>query len=87
MNALAEEMITDGEIESAWGNANFGEYLNANKRELINNTVLKCASGYYTGATAKAIAIQLGLISPTKWMLTKKGKEYLYEAFSSGKSY
>lgn len=84
MKSLADEMITEGEIESAWGSANFGNYLNANKRELINSTLLKCASGYYTGATAKAIVLRLGLVTPTRWMLTKKGKEYLYEAFSNG---
>ncbi len=82
-----KEIITDGQIEHVWGHANFGEYLNVNKRELINNTVLKCASGYYTGATAKHIVTQLGLVMPGKWSLTKLGKEYLYAAFSNGKSY
>lgn len=82
-----EEMITDGEIDHAWGNANFGDFLNQNKRELINNTLLKCASGYSTGATAKAIVRQLKLVKEGNWTLTKKGKEYLYEAFSNGKSY
>lgn len=81
-----EEIITDQEIESAWGDANFGEFLNANKRELINNSVLKCASGYYTGSTAVHIVCGLGLATE-KWELTKKGKYYLYSAFSSGKSY
>jgi len=56
-----EELITDEQIEKAWGNGNFGEYLNNNKRELINNTVLKCASGLRTGATATSICAELGL--------------------------
>ncbi len=79
-------VITDEQIEKAWGNSNFGDFLNQNKRELVNNTILKCASGYYTGHTAKRIVEELGLVT-TKWTLTKKGKEYLYEAYSQGKSY
>lgn len=79
-------VITDEQIEKAWGNSNFGDFLNQNKRELVNNTVLKCASGYYTGHTSKRIVEELGLVTP-KWRLTKKGKEYLYEAYSQGKSY
>lgn len=82
-----EEIITDEEITKAWGNANFDSFLNENKRELINNTVLKCASGYYTGFTARTIITALGLASSDSWTLTAKGKEYLYCAFSQGKSY
>lgn len=82
-----KKIITDEQIEQAWGNSNFGDHLDSNKRELINKTVLKCASGYYTGSTAKHIVIQLGLVTATKWMLTKLGKQYLYAAFSEGKSY
>ena len=81
-----EEIITDEQIENAWGNANFGDFLNANKRELINNTILKCASGYVTGKTAKTIVEELKLVG-VRWSLTKKGKDYLYAAFSQGKSY
>lgn len=82
-----EEIITDEQIENAWGNSNFGEFLNKNKRELVNNTILKCASGYHSGHTAQCIVRELGLVYAGKWGLTKRGREYLYEAFSNGKSY
>lgn len=81
-----KELVTDKQIEDAWGSANFGEFLTNNKRELINNTILKCASGYVTGSTAKRIVQELGLVS-TKWTLTKKGQRYLFAAYSQGKSY
>jgi hypothetical protein len=81
-----EDLITDKKIEIAWGNADFGEYLNANKRELINNTILKCVCGYYTGHTAECIVKELGLVTD-KWELTNKGRAYLFTAFSKGKSY
>lgn len=79
-----EEIITLNQIENAWGNSNFGEYLNFHKRELINNTLLKCASGYHAGYTAQCIVRELELVDPKKWELTSKGKAYLYEAFSQG---
>lgn len=81
-----EEIIPDVLIEQAWGNSNFGEYLNANKRELVNNTVLKCVCGYYTGKTAESIVMELDLVT-SKWELTNRGRAYLYAAFSNGKSY
>jgi hypothetical protein len=81
-----KELITDEQIENVWGNANFGEFLTNNKRELINNTVLKCASGYVTGSTAKRIVQELALVT-TNWRLTALGKRYLFAVFSQGKSY
>ena len=75
-------MVTDKQLDNAWGNANFGE--SVTKRNLVKYTLLKCASGYYTGKTAKSIVEELGLVKEAKWELTKKGKEYLYEAFASG---
>lgn len=83
---MDKEIITDEQIETAWGNANFGDFLNTNKRELVNNTLLKCASGYHTGHTAQCIVRELGLVGK-RWALTKKGQQYLYEAYSQGKSY
>jgi len=74
----AEEIITDQAIEIVWGNANFGD---TPKRDVIGNAVLKCASGYSTGNTAKSIVVELGLVTGD-WKLTKLGKEYLYAAHS-----
>ena len=73
-----EKIISNEELNNSWGNAKFGD---SSKRDVLKNTLLKCASGYYTGHTAKCIAEDLGLVT-TKWTLTKKGKKYLYEAFS-----
>jgi hypothetical protein len=78
-----DELISDEKIESVWGNADFG---NVSKRDVIKGALLKCASGYYTGFTAKLIVIQLGLVYPTKWALTPLGKKYLFAAYSNGVS-
>ncbi len=74
-----QKIISDEELNKVWGNANFG---NCSKRDVLRSTLLKCASGYYTGHTAKCIVEELGLVTK-KWTLTKKGKQYLYESFSS----
>ena len=71
------KLITDAQIDAVWGNANFG---NTPKRDVIKDSILKCAAGYHTGHTAKCIVEELGLVTK-KWSLTKKGKDYLYEAF------
>lgn len=76
-------MITDTEIENAFGNSDFGK---TPKRDVLKHTLLKYASGYSTGHTAKCIAIELELYKEEKG-LTKKGKEYLFAAFSEGYSY
>lgn len=75
-----EEIITDEQIEVAFGYSNFGE---RSKREVVRNSLLKCASGYNTGHTAEVIVKELGLVT-TKWTLTKKGKQYLWAAYSNG---
>lgn len=78
-----EDLVTDKQIDIAWGFANFGEGLT--KREIIANTLLKCASGYQTGHTAKCIVEELGLVTQ-KWTLSQRGKRYLYSAYSGGLS-
>lgn len=77
-----EKILTDEQINNAWGNADFG---NMNKRDVISGALLKCASSYYTGHTAKCIVEELGLVTK-KWTLTKIGKEYLFAHFSDGMS-
>jgi hypothetical protein len=77
-----EEILTDEQINIAWGNANFGSI---SKRNVIAGALLKCASGYYTGNTAKCIVEELGLVTK-KWTLTKLGKRYLFAAFYGGLS-
>jgi hypothetical protein len=77
-----EEIVTDQELDIAWGNADFG---NNDKRHIVKHALLKCASGYYTGRTAKHILSELGLTTET-WEMTPKGRQYLFAAFSGGVS-
>jgi hypothetical protein len=77
------ELISDERLNEVFGSANFGS---TRKREIVRNTLLKCASGYYTSSTAKAIVIELGLVHPVKWELTKAGQKYLFDAYSNGLS-
>ena len=87
------ELLTDDQINAAWGHANFGESSHADsegaiarlamitRRDIVASTLLKYACGYHSGSTARAICVELGLASRTKSngiKLTGKGKEYLY---------
>ena len=74
------EIITDKQIERSWGYASFGA---VSKRDIIKYTLLKFACGYHSGHTAEVIVNELRLLTK-KRKLTKKGCEYLYEAFSDG---
>lgn len=76
-----EEIISDEQIDHAWDNFDFGPAWNNNKRGLINETVLDCASGYSVGSTAKYIVRTLGLVTPAQWRLTRLGRRYLNAAF------
>ncbi len=76
------DILTDTQVKEAWGNADFGI---KKPREVISNTLLKCACGYATGSTARAICEELGLITHD-WELTQRGKAYLFAAYSKGVS-
>jgi len=78
MNEM-QEIINDEEIERVHGNANFGSI---SKRDVVNQGVLKCASGYYQGGTSTKICEEHGLITKT-YNLTPKGKMYLWAAFNT----
>lgn len=81
MNANSvQEIVTDVELDSVWGSANFGTM---SKREVIKDSLLKCLGGYKTGYTATSIVKELGLVFANKWDLTKKGREYLYLAINN----
>ena len=73
-----QDLVTDKQVDLAWGNANFGK--NINKRKIIALTILKCASGYYSGSTATRIVEDLGLVTED-WKLSHRGKVYLFVAF------
>ena len=74
---VRSSLVTDQEIESAWGNANFGDLP---KRDLILKTLNQVAIGYEGGRTAMAILTELGLITRKEdlsYKLTAKGLDYL----------
>lgn len=79
-----EQIITDEQLNEAWGNANFGERFT--KREVVANSLLKYASGYSTGHTALCICQELGLVTQQgkKTVLTLHGKRYLWVHYSKG---
>ena len=82
MHLSTGEIIEPDEIESVHGNANFGTQ---SKRSVVNEAVLKIASGYHIGATATHILHDHGLIKSRYGngyrTLTKKGRQYLFAAF------
>lgn len=89
MNAIKEglentigDIVSDEELMLAFLNTNFGGF---SGREVLRNTLLKCACGYHTGRTARSITEGLGLTNKS-WGLTKKGKAYLFAAYSEGDS-
>ena len=78
-------MVTLAEVESVWGNSNFGPKLNANKLDVVKFGILKCASGYFQGHTSRCICEELGLLSKA-YNLTRRGKFCLYEFFRGSSS-
>lgn len=78
--ATLEDLVTDDELNKAWGNANFG---GMEKREVIRVGTLKCLVGYHQGFTSKTICTELGLIN-AKYKVTPKGRAYLYLSCRNG---
>lgn len=77
------EIISDEEIERVHAKASFGDMT---KRDVVRFGVLKCASGYYQGHTSKTICMEHGLIDEN-YSLTRRGKMYLWAAFSGGSNF
>lgn len=73
------DIISNELIEKIYANADFGERLNNNKREVVDNALLKFACGYSNGHTAQCIIEELGLVNNGK--LTKTGRMYLWDSF------
>lgn len=71
--------VTLEEIESVWGNSNFGDGVNNQKMHFVKKTLWKIASGFGIGSTATSIMVELGLIEINKPVLTYRGKEQLWE--------
>ena len=57
MNKQPNDIIPDSEIERVHANANFGSM---DKREVVNQALLKCACGYHNGYTAQTIITEHG---------------------------
>ena len=79
---IVNEILTDEQINDAWGNADFGD---VNNRDVVANALLKYAAGYGTGNTIECICRELGLITK-QCNLSTYGKLYLYAHFSKGLS-
>lgn len=74
-----QTIISDKEIDRVHANSSFGKI---SKRDVVKYGLLKCASGFHQGSTSKAIIREHGLIGKN-YTLTKKGKKYLWAAFST----
>lgn len=77
-----QELISDEEIKRVAGFANFGTQ---SYRYVVNEGLLKCASGYHNGGSVQTILHDLGLIKAAvrtgSKTLTAKGKKYLFAAY------
>lgn len=78
-----ERIVTDEELAEAYGNADFGSMT---PREVVKIGILKAASGFYQGSTSRAILIDLKLIRDD-YVITPKGKQYLWTAWSAGSTF
>jgi len=78
-----QEIVSDQDLDKVWGSASFG----ISRRDVIKYTLLKRASRYHCGHTARVICTELGLITPKAENLTAKGGRYLWAAFSEGSNF
>lgn len=82
-NEDLKALVSDKEIDAAWGNADFGSQP---KREVIKEALLKYACNYVTGKTSTSILLELELIKADnkyRYSLSKRGQRYLWLAFAS----
>ena len=83
---VAEEMVTDKELESAFAGTNFGK--GRSNRKIVAETLLKIAGDYHTGYTAICVCQELGLLGKIRTnrmpALTHKGRRYLFAAHYKG---
>jgi len=78
-----EELVSDADLDDAWGGANFG---GMPKREVIRLGTLKCLAGWHQGHTSKTICTELGLIND-KYKVTAKGRAYIWLACAKGSNF
>ena len=79
-----EQIVSKEALQHVFNGTDFGKVA---PRSIIEQALLKAASGFYNGFTSEHILISLGLLRLTKKsknrVLTRKGKDYLYEAFAN----
>lgn len=74
-------IVSEEEIISVWGYANFGDDKELfDKYKIISKGLLKYASGFSTGHTLECILEELKLLKNQK--LTERGKMFLYSSYS-----
>lgn len=69
-------ILSDDEIDNAMEGTSFG----MPSREVVEQAVLKHASGLYQGHTTRMVAVKLGLIQE-EGGLSEKGKSFLWASF------
>jgi len=79
MKEKTSDIISDEEIDLVHGSAGFA---GMEKRTVVDQALLKCVSGLYQGATSLSIIKKHGLVGKNS-RITKKGKAYLWAAFSN----
>ncbi len=81
---VLQEMISDKEVADVFHGTNFGAI--RDHRQIIADTLLKIAGDYSTGHTAMRCCEELALLfkrKNNKAVLTKKGRRYLFWAYTS----
>ncbi|PHR88479.1 MAG: hypothetical protein COA78_36435 [Blastopirellula sp.] len=71
--------VSDSELKDAFENCNFG---GKDPRDVVENAVLKKATGYHNGSTSEAIIKHLGLVKKNGKRLTKHGQRFLFNTYS-----
>ena len=73
-----EEIITDEQLNEAWGNAYFGK--GRTKRDILRYGLLKSTCLFHNGSICQSIITKLGLVTGNN-AITEKGRKYLWAAF------
>lgn len=84
----SHEIITDAQIDEAWGNADFGT---SARRDVINGGIMKVVGGYSNGFTLRQILNELGLVTLEKYTgkaeLTSLGRLFVFALYEDQRWY
>jgi hypothetical protein len=78
-----KQIVPDELVNEAFKGTEFGK---TPYREIMSQGLLKSACGFADGFTAESILVELGLLkigSNQKRILTRSGKDYLFECFAN----